>query len=96
MRLARVVGNVVSTIKNDDYYGYKLMIIEWLDENGNTEGKREIAFDAGQAGIGDVVLVNTDGGAANMLLCDKNIVADVTIAGVIDRFTYGGKTTKLR
>ena len=56
MRIARVVGNVVSTIKDESYYGYKLMIIEYLDENGQPDGNRLIAFDAGQAGVGDTVL----------------------------------------
>jgi microcompartment protein CcmK/EutM len=91
VRIATVVGNVVSTIKDKSYYGYKLMIIEYMDENGRPSGARQIAFDGGQAGIGDVVLVNVDGGAANLLL-DKEIIADVTICGVLDSYTYDGKT----
>ena len=31
MRLAKVVGNVVSTIKDKGYYGYKLMLVEYFD-----------------------------------------------------------------
>ena len=92
MRIGRVVGNVVSTIKDEDYYGYKLMIVEYWDENGQPDGPRIIAFDAEQAGVGDVVLVATDGGAANFLLDDMKIVADVAIAGVLDSYTYEGET----
>ena len=91
MRIAAVVGNVVSTIKDESYYGYKLMIIEYLNEDGKPSGARQIAFDAGQAGIGDVVLVNVDGGAANMML-DKDVIADLTICGVLDSYTYNGET----
>ena len=91
MRIARVVGNVVSTIKDKSYYGYKLMIVEYLNEDGSPSGARLIAFDAAQAGVGDVVLVNTDGGAANMIL-DKEIIADLTICGVVDGYTYDGET----
>ncbi|MEG0256980.1 MAG: EutN/CcmL family microcompartment protein [Christensenella sp.] len=94
MKIARVVGNVVSTIKDKSYYGFKLMIVEYLDENGSPDGIRSIAFDAAQAGIGDVVLVNVDGGAANMFL-GKDIIADLTICGVVDRYSYEGKTTRL-
>ena len=83
---------MVSTIKDEDYYGYKLMIVEYWDENGKPDGSRTIAFDAEQAGIGDVVLIAADGGAANMLLNDKKIVADVAIAGVLDCYTYEGET----
>jgi microcompartment protein CcmK/EutM len=92
VRIAKVVGNVVSTIKDETYCGYKLMIIEYRDESGRPSGARQIAFDGGQAGIGDVVLVSADGGAANMLL-DKEIIADLTICGVLDSCTYDGETS---
>lgn len=92
MRIGKVVGNVVSTIKDDSFSGYKLMIVEYWDEHGNPDGSRVIAFDAGQAGIGDVVLVVTDGGASNMVMDDDKIIADIAIAGVVDCCTYEGQT----
>ena len=93
MRIGRVVGNVVSTIKDEDYYGYKLLIVEYWDENGKPDGSRVIAFDKGQqAGVGDAVLIMADGGGSNMVLDDKKIVADVAIAGVLDSYTYEGVT----
>ena len=95
MRLARVVGNVVSTIKNPGYYDYKLMIVEFMDENGKPTEPRSIAFDAVQAGIGDLVIVNTDGGAANFML-DPEIIADFTICGIVDYFTYEEETAAYR
>lgn len=93
MRLAKVAGNVVSTIKDESYQGYKLMIVDFLDEHGGMTGERAIAFDAASAGVGDVVLVNVDGGAANMLL-DETIVADFTICGVVDSVSCDGITKK--
>ena len=56
MRIARVVGNVVSTIKEETHYGRKMMIIEYLDLNMQPIGSRDIALDAADAGIGDIVL----------------------------------------
>ena len=67
MKLARVVGNVVSTVKDACYTGQKLMIIDYIDENGSLTGNQAIAFDVADAGIGDTVLVNVEGGSANML-----------------------------
>ena len=87
MRLARVVGNVVSTIKDEGYYGQKLLIIEYIDCEGNPEGPRVIAFDNAEAGVGDVVIVNVDGGAANMFL-GKHCIADLTVCGFVDRIDY--------
>jgi len=97
MRLARVVGNVVSTIKDDGYHGYKLMIVEYFDpETRKPEGPRMIAFDCADAGIGDIVMVNTDGGAGNFLLNDTYGIFDLTICGVLDEYTVNGETTTIR
>ena len=63
------------------------MIVEYLNPDGTPDGSRQIAFDAAHAGIGDIVLVNTDGGAANILTGDKALIADLTICGVLDSFT---------
>lgn len=95
MKIGKVVGNVVSTIKDESFYGRKLLVVEYWDENGQPDGSRVIAFDGGQAGIGDAVLVVTDGGAANMVLNDTEIIADIAIAGVIDCYTYEGDTKNL-
>ena len=89
MRIAKVIGNVVSTVKDPTYDGYKLMIIADLET-----GKQEIAFDAAGAGVGDTVLVVADGGASNVVLCDDHIIADITICGVIDHYTVDGTRHK--
>ena len=94
MSVARVVGNVVSTIKDSYFDGHKLMIIEYLNENGEPDGSRVIAFDACHSGIGDTVLAIADGGAAISILTEmtgNKIVADVVIAGVVDYATYEGR-----
>ena len=97
MKLARVVGNVVSTVKDACYTGQKLMIIDYIDENGNKalpyiiHGNQAIAFDVADAGIGDTVLVNVEGGSANMFL-GRSVIADLTICGVIDHITLDGET----
>ena len=89
MRLARVVGNVVSTIKDEGYAGQKLLIIEYIDFEGQPDGARLIAFDSADAGVGDTVLVNTDGGAASDFL-GSFCIADLTVCGVIDSVDFYG------
>ena len=91
MKLAKVVGNVVSTIKDPGFNGQKLMIVDYIDEDGNLTGNNAIVFDVADAGIGDTVLVAVDGGAASMLL-GRQCIGDQTIVGVIDHITYEGKT----
>ena len=93
MKLARVVGNVVSTIKDHKFSGHKLMIIEFIDLAGKPLGPREIAFDCACSGPGDVVLVNIDGGAAKMFFDDDDFIADWTICGVVDHYAVNGAIT---
>ena len=90
MKLARVVGNVVSTIKDAGLAGQERMIIDDIDEDGKLTGNQAIAFDVADAGIGDTVIVNVDGGAANMFL-GRQCIADLTICGVIDHLTIDGE-----
>jgi microcompartment protein CcmK/EutM len=93
VKIARVVGNLISTIKDKCFQGYKLMLVEYLNPDGTPDGKRQIALDAAHAGIGDIVLVNTDGGSANIVTGDKALIADLTICGVLDSFTISGRQT---
>ena len=78
---------MVSTIKDKGYAGQKLLVIEYVDHHGNPEGSRVIAFDCASAGVGDIVLVNVDGGAANMFLGD-HCIADLTVCGVVDHLDF--------
>ena len=95
MKIGRVVGNVVSTVKNKTQYGYKLLLVEYIDTKGNPIGPRKIAFDCAHAGVGDIVLLCEDGGASQMLLEDKKVIADITICGVLDHFSFDGETVRL-
>ena len=90
MKVAKVVGNVVSTVKDEKFYGHKLMIIEFIDFFGAPVSSRQIAFDCADSGVGDVVLVNVDGGAAKMFFDDDDLIADWTICGVIDHCSMDG------
>lgn len=94
MKIAKVTGTVVSTVRYEKYRGMKMLKVRPLDLEGNPAGDELIALDAADAGTGDVVLINNDGGAAQMILCDHEIIADVTICGVVDSYTWQGKTVR--
>lgn len=53
-----------------------------------------VALDAADAGVGDIVLVNNDGGAAQMIMGDTKLIASVTICGVIDSYSWQGQTVR--
>ena len=92
MKIARVTGTVVSTIKYEKYVGMKLLRVRHLTLDGQPTGEELIALDAADAGIGDIVLVNNDGGAAQMIMADTKLIASVTICGVIDSYSWQGRT----
>jgi microcompartment protein CcmK/EutM len=94
MLLARVVGNVVSTVKDESHRGKKLLIVEFIGLDKKPYGPRKIAFDAADAGVGDIVLINVDGGATRMILEEKP-VADWVVCGVVDHYSFGGKTASV-
>jgi microcompartment protein CcmK/EutM len=85
MKLARVVGNVTSTVKHDVYRGHKIMIVQPLDENLQDDGQTFLAVDFAQSGPGDIVLTAVEGNAARQLFMDQNAPVHSVIQGVVDR-----------
>ena len=84
MQVARVVGNVVATQKNEKLEGSKLMLVQPLTPDGKPNGVAVIAIDAVHAGIGDRVLLVQDGKAAMQVLGRGLAGVDAAIVGVVD------------
>ena len=90
MRVGRVVGNLVSVIKEPTHIGKKMMLIRFLDDKGEEMEEEYVYADASGAGIGDLVLVSEDGSAAETEFHLENDVCtfDGVIVGVVDRLFY--------
>ena len=85
MLLAKVTGNVVATQKNTYLKGYKLLIIQNIDLDGNLIGKKDIiALDFVDSGIGDTVLVVQEGAAVKQILGHRNAPVHSIIVAVVD------------
>lgn len=85
MILCRVVGDVVSTIKNEHLTGKKLLLVQPVDLDTRTPiGIELIAVDTVQAGDGDLVIVNKEGGSARLILDDPRTPVQAVIIGVVD------------
>ena len=90
MRAARVIGQVVSTVKDPKLTGIKLLVIELLDGAPATL----VAADAtGQAGTGDAVYIMESKEAG--MLFSPALPADASICGFIDEYpgayAHGGR-----
>lgn len=95
MLICRVTGEIVSTVKNPQLYGHKLLIVQPLDLKGEPVGSTLISVDKVDAGVGDLVLVNKEGGSARILLEDEKVPVQAVVVGVIDGveiFDDGGGT----
>ncbi|MEE0419364.1 MAG: EutN/CcmL family microcompartment protein [Lachnospiraceae bacterium] len=87
MRIGRVTGNMTSVIHDPSHEGYKFLTVRFVNAEGQEEDAEAVFADAAQAGIGDLVLVCEDGGAAGMVFALEGSVCvlDGVIVGVIDR-----------
>lgn len=86
MTLAKVKGNIISTHKNSELKGYKLLITQAVDLEGNFIGNNEIvAIDFQDAGIGDTVLVTQEGDAVQQILGHSRAPVHSIIVAVVDQ-----------
>ena len=83
MQIARVIGNVVSTIKNESLEARKLLIVQTLNADLKPTGKPLVALDSVGAGVGELVFW-CRGKEASFPFKRENTPTDCTIVGIID------------
>src|SRR5690242_13279985 len=83
MQLARVIGTVVATMKNDSLEGQKLLIVQSLNKDLEAQGKPLVAVDAVGAGIGELVFWCL-GREASFPFKREDTPTDCTIVGIVD------------
>lgn len=88
MYLGRVIGTVVSTSKNQDLVGMKLLIVEKLNERLERTGTSEIAVDSVGAGTGEIVIVS-QGSSARYVFKNASAPIDKAIVGIVDTVEVG-------
>ncbi|KJR44263.1 Ethanolamine utilization polyhedral-body-like protein EutN [Desulfosporosinus sp. I2] len=95
MILARVIGSVWSTRKEESLRGLKFLVIQPVtltyDETGSPKltefGNSLIAADQIGAGEDEIVMV-ASGSSARQGLTNHNTPIDATIVGIIDKETF--------
>ena len=86
MLIARVIGELVSTQKHASHDGQKTLIVQPLNLDGTDRGDAVVAMDAVDAGIGDKVLLITEGFSAMTAVGRPQFsaVAECAVIGVPD------------
>ena len=84
MQVARVVGNVVSTVKTPSHTGYKLLLVRPERADGTAAARSFIAFDLVDAGVGDRVLLLREGSSVRDLLGAQKGPLHAAVVGIVD------------
>jgi microcompartment protein CcmK/EutM len=84
--IARVLGNIVATQKNQRYQNARVMLCQQLTPEGDEMANTIIALDSVDSGVGDLVLIVQEGwGASTAATGEQGAAIDSAIVGVIDR-----------
>lgn len=85
MLIGRVIGELIATEKHPSHQGAKALVVQPLSLDGSDRGDPVIAFDAVDAGVGDQVLLVTEGFCAMTSVGRPQSPIDMAVVGVIDR-----------
>jgi len=83
MQLARVIGTVVATVKNESLAGRTLLVIQTLNKDLQASGKPLVALDSVGAGVGELVFW-CRGKEASFPFKREDTPTDCTIVGIVD------------
>jgi len=87
MQVARVIGDVVATMKDDGLHGHKLLVVQPLTAAREPFGRPVVALDAVGAGIGEYVFF-VRGREASFPFLPAEAPADACVIGIVDEMTF--------
>ena len=88
MQLARVIGDVVATVKDPELGGHKLLILQPIGPDREPVGRTLVALDSIGAGVGEHVFF-VRGKEASFPFLPAQPPADACIVGIVDHWTIG-------
>jgi len=90
MVLAKVIGTVVSTRKEESMQGMKFLLLKQVDLDGNPAGGNVVAVDAVGAGTGEMVLY-ASGSSARQTVITKDRPCDAVVMAIVDNWEVSGE-----
>ena len=88
MHLAKVVGDVVITRKDQALAGISLLVLQPIAADGSSLGRTLVAVDAMGAGVGETVFF-VRGKEASFPFAPTEVPADAGIVGIVDHWDLG-------
>jgi len=92
MFIGKIIGNVVSTQKNEKFRGMKLLLVQpyiTKDDRLQTSGSSIVAVDSVGAGVDECVLF-TQGSSARLTPATKDAPVDAVVVGIVDTVEVAG------
>ncbi|MCK5378731.1 MAG: EutN/CcmL family microcompartment protein [Acidobacteria bacterium] len=89
MNLAKVIGTVVATQKEQSLKGLKFLLLGQADQEGELTGSSVVAVDAVGAGVGEYVLY-ASGSSARMTSVSENRPCDAVVMAIVDSWEIDG------
>jgi microcompartment protein CcmK/EutM len=85
MQLARVIGDVVVTRKDENLAARTLLVLQPIAADGSPSGRTLVAVDAVGAGVGETVFF-VRGKEASFPFYPAEVPVDAGIVGIVDRY----------
>jgi len=85
LQLARVLGEVVSVMKDPNLTGLKMLVLQPLAASGEAAGRTLVALDSVGAGVGENVFF-VRGREAAFPFYPSEPPADATVVGIVDHW----------
>lgn len=93
MQLARVIGDVVSTMKDRSLQGQKLLVLQPMTPAGAAIGRPLVAVDSAGAGAGETVFF-VRGREASFPFLPDLVATDANVVGIVDHWTVEPGTSR--
>lgn len=84
MQLARVVGKAVATVKHPSMNGWRLLLVQPLDQQGGADGEPQIAICELGSSVGDAVMITADGATVRDVMGTAKTPVRFAVIGQID------------
>ena len=88
MQIARVIGDIVVTRKDENLEGRTLLVLQPIAADGSAVGRTLIAVDAVGAGIGETVF-SVRGKEASFPFYPTEVPTDAGVVGIVDHWDLG-------
>lgn len=84
MQLARVIGRVTATIRHASLAGKRMLVAQPLDASREPESDPVVVIDRLGAGVGQTVLIDSDGRCARDYVGDPKTPVRWVVMGIVD------------